>query len=235
MPRAPDLVLTGTTNITASSGVSDSGTFDISGNGNTSIKSLTGTSGKVDLGANTLTVTAASGTFSGTLGASGDAGGFTVSGGTQTLSAVTDELYRGNHDCLGRRSVLTGTTNITASSGVSDSGTFDISGNGNTSIKSLTGTRARSILGASTLTVTAASGTFSGTLQALRPTPVARRCRRHQTLSGAAHRQLYGQRYRFPRRRSGPDRDERTSLHRAASPTAARSTSAATATPRSRA
>ena len=68
-----------------------------------------------------------------------------MSGGTQTLSAVTDNYTGATMIAWGADLVLTGTTNITASSGVSDSGTFDISGNGNTSIKSLTGTSARSI------------------------------------------------------------------------------------------
>ncbi len=163
------LALSGTGSISDSSDVIDHGTFDISSatltNGDALITTLSGDGG-VTLGANTLTVTAASGTFSGTLGASGDAGGFTVSGGTQTLSAVTDNYTGATMIASGADLVLTGTTNIAASSGVTDSGTFDISGNGNTSIKSLTGTGGKVDLGANTLTVTAASGTFSGTLGA---------------------------------------------------------------------
>jgi autotransporter-associated beta strand protein len=160
------LVLTGGTNIGLSSGVTTAGTFDISGNGNTSIKSLTGSvTGQVNLGANTLTLTAASGTVAkGTLGAVGDTGGFTVSAGTETLINAT-----GNYTGLttvgsGANLKLQGATKILASSGVTDNGTFDISGNGNTSIKTLTGTGGQVNLGAKTLTVTAAAGTFSGTL-----------------------------------------------------------------------
>ena len=79
-------MLIGGTNIAVSSGVADAGTFDISGNGNTSIARLTGTGGQVNLGANTLTVMGSGNFTTGTLGAVGDTGGLTVSGsGTQMV------------------------------------------------------------------------------------------------------------------------------------------------------
>ena len=161
------LRLTGGTSISASQGVAANGTFDISGNGSTAIKSLTGTGGQVNLGANTLTVTA-SGSFSGTLGAVGDSGGFTVSDSgspptQQTLTTVTGNYTGATTINSGDLLVLSTGTNISASSGVIDSGVFDISSNGNTSIKTLTGGGVAK-LGANTLTVTQAAGTFSGTL-----------------------------------------------------------------------
>ena len=59
------LALTGAGSIANSSNVIDNGTFDISGTtAGTSITTLTG-AGRVSLGAQTLTLTAASGTFSG--------------------------------------------------------------------------------------------------------------------------------------------------------------------------
>jgi autotransporter-associated beta strand protein len=161
------LKLTGGTSIVASQGVLASGTFDISGNGNTSIKSLAGTGGQVNLGANTLTVTG-SGSFTGTLGAPGDTGGFTVDSTStqQTLTTVTGNYTGATTINAGDILVLSTGTNISASSGVIDNGKLDISGNGNTSVKTLTGTGGIVSLGANTLTVTAASGTFSGTLGA---------------------------------------------------------------------
>ncbi|WP_283810669.1 autotransporter-associated beta strand repeat-containing protein, partial [Bradyrhizobium sp. S69] len=82
------LALSGAGAIAHSSGVEVEGTFDISAaSGGTSIKALDSltTSGQVNLGANTLTLTAADGVYSGTLGAVGDTGGFAVVGGTAIL------------------------------------------------------------------------------------------------------------------------------------------------------
>ena len=113
------------------------------------------------LGANTLTVSAATGTFSGTLGAAGDTGGFGVSGGTQTLNAVTTGYTGATLIASGAGLTLTGASNLTTSSGVVDNGAFNISGNGATTITSLSGSGAVA-LGANTLTLSSASGTFSG-------------------------------------------------------------------------
>src|SRR5205823_3846697 len=112
--------------------------------------------------------------FAGTLGALGDAGGFTVAGGTQTLNAVTGN-YTGAttiDNTAGTFSSLTllGSTDISKSSGMAfvNGGTFDISSNGATTIQALTssGSDAQVNLGGNTLTVTAATGSFSGTLGA---------------------------------------------------------------------
>ncbi|WP_271584885.1 autotransporter outer membrane beta-barrel domain-containing protein [Bradyrhizobium sp. CCBAU 45389] len=75
--------------IATSSSVIANGAFDISGllNGGTSIKSLSG-SGTVNLGFNTLTITNASGTFSGVIDDAGFGGGLIIAGGTQTLSGA---------------------------------------------------------------------------------------------------------------------------------------------------
>ncbi len=78
------LALAAAGSIAASNGVTDDGTFDISSTTGASIISLDGT-GAVTLGAQTLTITNASGTFSG--GISG-AGGLAVAGGTETLSGT---------------------------------------------------------------------------------------------------------------------------------------------------
>jgi autotransporter-associated beta strand protein len=79
------IALTGTGSIAASSDVSDTGTFDISGtNSGASIKSLTGP-GNVALGAETLTITSASGIFTGAISGTG---GLVLSGGNEVLSGT---------------------------------------------------------------------------------------------------------------------------------------------------
>ncbi len=80
------LALSGFGSIAASSGVTDNGIFSIAGlvDGGTSITSLSG-GGSVVLGANTLTLTDASGIFAGTIGGSG---GFTLDSGAETLSGL---------------------------------------------------------------------------------------------------------------------------------------------------
>ena len=151
-------------NISASSGGCRQRRSNISNNGDTSIKTLTGTGGQVNLGTHTLLVTAAVGTFSGTLGGIGDTGGFTVSGGTQTFNAVAGNYTGGTGIGPSASLLLTGATNIAASS-VTDNGTFDISGNGNTTIASLKG-GGHVNLGANTLTTgnDNSSTTFSGAI-----------------------------------------------------------------------
>src|SRR5262249_8474600 len=85
----PELVTGGS--ISASSGVVDNGTFDISNTTGASITALTG-SGKVSLGGQTLTLTNATGTFSGVLADGGlfggTGGGLTIAGGTEILSGT---------------------------------------------------------------------------------------------------------------------------------------------------
>ena len=83
------LALSGAGTIASSSGLADNGTFDISGLGSgTSIVSLSG-AGAVTLGANTLTLSNASGTFSGAIGG---AGGLTLTTGSETLSGTNGYL-----------------------------------------------------------------------------------------------------------------------------------------------
>src|SRR6185437_4869064 len=86
------LVLTGGGSIANSSNIIDNGTFDISGTAaGASITTLDGAGG-VSLGAQTLTLTAASGTYSGVMADGGlfggVGGGLTIAGGTETLTGT---------------------------------------------------------------------------------------------------------------------------------------------------
>ena len=86
------LLLTAGGSISNSSGVFNNGIFDISGTtAGTSITSIAG-SGAVGLGGQTLTLTAASGTFSGAMADGGvfggTGGGLTIAGGTETLTGT---------------------------------------------------------------------------------------------------------------------------------------------------
>lgn len=154
------LALSGTGGIADSSSVTDNGTLDISDTtAGASITSLSG-SGTVALGSENLSLTDASGAFGGTIGGSGDV---TVGGGTETLT--------GNNTYTGTTTIDSGATlalansgSIAASSGVVDDGTFDISDTtSGTSVTSLSGSGTVD-LGSNTLTLTDASGTFSGTI-----------------------------------------------------------------------
>ena len=156
--NAGTLALTGTGSIAASSGVVDGGVFDISGTtSGASITTLSG-AGSVTLGAETLTLTNASGTFA---GAASGTGGLTVSGGTETLTGAN--TYTGVTAIgAGATLALSGTGSIASSSGVADAGTFSLAAlSSGPSITSLSGAGSVT-LGAETLTLTNASGTFSG-------------------------------------------------------------------------
>ncbi|MGX1324329.1 autotransporter-associated beta strand protein [Bradyrhizobium sp. USDA 377] len=111
--------------IATSSGVIANGVFDISGllNGGTSIKALSG-SGTVNLGFNTLTITNASGTFSGVIDDAGFGGGLTLTGGTQTLSG--NNTYTGATTVSGGTLVVDGS--IISASTVNAGGTLAGSG-----------------------------------------------------------------------------------------------------------
>ena len=159
------LALTGAGSIADSSNVIANGSFDISGTAaGASITTLSG-SGGVSLGGQLLTLTNASGTFSGVIADGGLFGGtggaFTVAGGTETLSGV--------NTFTGLTSILDGATlNLVGVGSIADSdplvnGTFDISGAAppGSSITSLSG-HGHVILGDNTLTLTAASDLFSG-------------------------------------------------------------------------
>ena len=119
---AGTLALGSNGNISSSSTVGVDGTFDISATAGTAIKSLSGT-GTVNLGAAALTLTAASGTFSGVVTGSG---GVVLNGGTEILS--------GANTYTGLTTVNAGTLEIgtsTFSGSVNDYGTFGFYSSGN--------------------------------------------------------------------------------------------------------
>jgi autotransporter-associated beta strand protein len=158
------LALSGGGSISDSSTVTNNGKFDISGvsNGGTSIVALGGTNAAatVVLGSNTLTITGDGGSFAGAIGGTG---GLTINatGGTQALSGTNG--YSGATTITAGTLALIGGGSISASSNVIANGTFDISGltNGGTAITSLSGAGIVT-LGGNTLTLSNASGTFSG-------------------------------------------------------------------------
>ncbi|SEJ53251.1 autotransporter-associated beta strand repeat-containing protein [Frateuria terrea] len=154
------LSLTGDGSIADSAGLTDNGTLDVSGaNGDASISTLDG-SGTVDLGSNGLNLTDASGTFGGAIAGTG---GVNVDGGSEAFSGVN--TYTGTTVIDGGATLsLTGDGSIAESAGVTDNGTFDISGaNGDASITTLDGNGALD-LGSNDLNLTDASGTFAGTI-----------------------------------------------------------------------
>ncbi|WP_170991596.1 MULTISPECIES: autotransporter outer membrane beta-barrel domain-containing protein [Bradyrhizobium] len=155
------LALTGAGDISASSQVIANGTFSIAGlsGAGTSIQRLSGTGG-VDLGAKTLTITAANDTFAGVIGGSG---GLTLAGGTETLSGAN--TYSGVTTISAGTLALTGTGSISTSGHVVANSVFDISGltSAGTSIRSLAGS-GNVALGAKTLTITNGSDNFAGAI-----------------------------------------------------------------------
>jgi autotransporter-associated beta strand protein len=166
------LALSGAGAISHSSGVVVEGTFDISAatGGGTSIKALvsTTTSGQVNLGANTLTLTAADGVYSGTLGAVGDTGGFAVVGGTAILNNVTTNYSGGT--MIGNATGPAATLAVTGSSSfassivtVNTTGTFDLTNAFTTPVASLAGSGSV-MTGSFGLVVLNGSTTFSGVI-----------------------------------------------------------------------
>ena len=170
------LALSGLGSISASSSVTDNGTLDISATASgASLQALTG-SGRVTLGSKNLTLTAASGTFSGVMSGTG---GLTLSGGSQTLTGVN--TYTGTTSIAsGATLALSGSGSVATSSTVINSGNVDLrSLNGNAALRSFTQTSAGSLLtslttsGAKTVTIsgqavlagnlsiTATSGTYT--------------------------------------------------------------------------
>ena len=156
------LALLGAGTIATSSGVADNGTFDISGTiSGAAVQSLSGgVGGSVALGDNTLQLTNANDTFSGSIGGSG---GVTVSGGSETLSGAN--AYTGATSVgTGGALTLIGAGSIAASSGVAANGNFDISGTtAGASVQTLSGVGIVA-LGNQTLALTNAHDTFSGAI-----------------------------------------------------------------------
>src|ERR1700733_1314569 len=154
------LTLTGAGGISASSGVADNGTLNISGTtAGASVQTLSG-AGIVALGNQTLAITNAHDTFSGAIGGSGS---LTVGSGTETLTGALG--YTGVTSIgAGGTLALAGVSSIAASSGVVDNGSLDIAGvAAGASMKTLSGNGAVA-LGAQSLTLTNASGTFAGSI-----------------------------------------------------------------------
>jgi len=157
------LALSGSGSIAGSSdvNVATDATFDISGTtSGASIVSLDG-GGGVNLGSQTLTVTNAAGTFGGAISGSG---GLILTGGTETLTGASTNS--------GGTTISAGTLALSGNGSVANSAdvnvgsgaVFDISDTSNgASIASLDGNGSVN-LGAQTLTVTNAAGTFGGTI-----------------------------------------------------------------------
>ncbi len=175
------LVLAGSGSIASSGSVTDTGTLDISGitasGHSVNISALTGT-GAVDLGANTLIVSASGTTaaqpalFGGVLRDGGAAGG---TGGSLAIAGGFEELagqntYTGATTIDGGAELLLGNTGALAqSSGVTDSGTLDLSplGGGIVDVVALQGAGVVN-LGQSQgveLALTNAGGVFIGTIE----------------------------------------------------------------------
>ncbi|MDN5006377.1 autotransporter domain-containing protein [Bradyrhizobium sp. GCM10027634] len=115
-----DLITNGS--IATSSGLINNGVFDITGHtGGTSITSLSGSAASfVNLGANTLTLTNATGTFSGVIDDGGGGGGLTLAGGTEILTGAS--TYTGPTTVNGGRLEVNGS--IASASTVNAGGTL---------------------------------------------------------------------------------------------------------------
>ena len=154
------LILSGAGSVSQASGVSDDGTFDISGTTNgTSITTLSG-NGSVSLGDKPLTLSNASDTFAGNIGGTGD---LIVAAGTEVLSG--GNAYTGaTHIASGATLALGGTGSIADSHVVDVDGAFDIGGtSAGASVTSLSGSGSV-VLGAQTLKLTDAGDTFAGVI-----------------------------------------------------------------------
>ena len=158
--KGATLALSGSGGIAQSSGVAGDGTLDISASANgASIRNIGG-SGSVVLGAQTLTLTQAGGSYAGTIGG---AGGLAVAGGKATLLGANS--YTGVTG-IGRGATLAlgGSGSVAASSAIDVAGTFDLAGAArDVSIKGLTGA-GTVLLGTRELTVTQAGGRFDGVI-----------------------------------------------------------------------
>uniref|UniRef100_A0ABS3M9F0 Autotransporter domain-containing protein n=4 Tax=Pseudomonadota TaxID=1224 RepID=A0ABS3M9F0_9BRAD len=167
------LALSAFGSISNSSVVTVNGTFDISASSFflNRITTLAG-DGSVALGGNALVITASSTEFSGAINGTG-AGGLEIAGGTQTLSGVNGYVGLTQIDA-GATLALKGNGSIANSFAVAffspgaGIGTFDISQtNSGASVVGLVDPTGHSVvsLGAKTLTITRAVGTYNGVIQ----------------------------------------------------------------------
>ncbi|WP_440963947.1 ESPR-type extended signal peptide-containing protein [Massilia sp. GER05] len=152
------LTLAGNGLIAASSRVVADGTLNVADAGAT-IQSLAG-DGMVQLGSQTLTLTAARDVFGGTI--AGD-GALNLTGGTATLAG--NNTYRGaTYIGGGATLALSGQGSIASSSGVDVDGRFDISGTDRgATVRTVSGA-GTIYLGAQTLALSRAAGLFAGTI-----------------------------------------------------------------------
>lgn len=153
------LALSGGGSVAASSGVTSNGTLDISATtSGASVASLAG-GGRVALGGRTLTLTNASGVFSGVIDGTG---GLVLNSGTQTLSGVS--TYTGATTINGGTLALTGAGQLSPASTISLLGggaTLDLSAASSQALAGVYGVAGSRVLaGASTLTLGAASDSF---------------------------------------------------------------------------
>lgn len=141
-----------------SSVVTANGKLDISGTASgSSIISLAG-SGSVVMGAESLTLSAAAGTFSGTISGTGS---LIMTAGTETLTGAN--TYTGSTTVSSGTLTLSGSGSVATSSSVIVYGTLDVSNANSALMKSLSGS-GTVVLGANTLELTAAGGTFTGVI-----------------------------------------------------------------------
>ena len=124
-----------------------------------SLRTVAGT-GVIALGSNMLNISAGSTEFGGTIAGSG---GLQIAAGTQVLSG--SNIYTGSTVIAsGAELALSGPGSIATSAGLINDGSFDIGGTADgAAIRTLSGA-GRIDLGARTLTLTDASGSFSGTI-----------------------------------------------------------------------
>jgi autotransporter-associated beta strand protein len=148
------LALGGAGSISASAGVTDNGTFDVSAATAPQIASLAG-SGNVALGSQTLTLSNAAGTFSGTISGGGN---LIISAGTETLSGAGS--YTGTTTINGGTLLVNGAI----SSGVTVNSGGTLGGTGTVPSVTLNsgGMLAPGAAGAGTLTVNGAVTFVSG-------------------------------------------------------------------------
>ncbi|MCP5410539.1 MAG: autotransporter-associated beta strand repeat-containing protein [Alphaproteobacteria bacterium] len=160
---AGTLALAGSGSIASSSLLTDNGIFDISTTTGTAIRSLAG-SGSVVLGGQTLTISGATGIFSGVVSGTG---GLTLTGGAQTLGGAN--TYTGETTISGGTLAISNTAALASSVRVRDDSILDISsatsntGSTTASLVSLSGSGSV-ILGSKTLALTNAGDTFAGVI-----------------------------------------------------------------------